>query len=111
MPTPETQSPPAPPTQASQRITDAVKRLKERGALKDDKCPQCENPNWYVDFIALPSVPLPDLETDTLPDAIRRSPSTSTWNYSPSVRLTCTNCGNTLIHSLFALGLLPKDTR
>jgi hypothetical protein len=93
------------------RTIEAVKILRERGALKDDLCPRCNTDNWEVDFIAIPAVPLPKggfniPRNVVLPVSIG---SGSTPSYIPALTLTCSNCGNTIIHNLKALGLLGAE--
>jgi predicted nucleic-acid-binding Zn-ribbon protein len=101
--------PPVDPPEVAQRAREAIQRLKERGALRDDLCPQCRVFDWEVDFIAIPSVPLPK--------PIPRHPSNVTSyvavgplsSYIPALTLVCKNCGYTMIYNLKALGLLGGE--
>jgi hypothetical protein len=98
------EGPPYPPEYV-QRVNDAIQRLRERGALKDERCPRCSTDNWNVDFIAIPSLPLPkgglNVPRDMRVHVAVGPPS----SYIPTLMLVCTNCGNTIIHNLKVLGL------
>jgi hypothetical protein len=108
---PEAQAPPKPaePLQSPeriQRVNEAVKKLKERGALKQDPCPQCGVFTWEVVFLATPSLELPKVDMDTLTNILRMGATSSSWVYIPVVSLTCRNCGYVMNFNLRYLGLL-----
>jgi predicted nucleic-acid-binding Zn-ribbon protein len=86
-------------------VNEAIQRLREVGALKDDHCPRCGTDNWNVDFIAIPSVPLPKAGLNVQRNVVMHVAITSPWSYIPALTLLCTNCGNTIIHNLRVLGL------
>jgi hypothetical protein len=93
------------PPEVVQRVNEAIQRLRERGALKDDRCPRCGTDNWDVDFIAIPSMPLPTGGLNVRPNIVLHVAVGPPSSYIPALMLVCTNCGNTLIHNLKALGL------
>jgi hypothetical protein len=93
MPIPPKPLPPV-PTDA-QRVTDAIARVKERGALKQDTCPQCSTFDWDVDFLAIPTLPL--RAALNVPADIKMHIAVGfNQGYFPALVLACKNCGNTL---------------
>jgi hypothetical protein len=109
---PEAQSPALLSTQdeAKQRVNEAIQRLKERGALKQDACPQCGTFDWDVGFLAIPSAPIPKLGINQLTDFLRQwATSSSTWTYIPALTLACKHCGNTMIFNLKMAGLMQGE--
>jgi hypothetical protein len=100
--------PPYPP-EVVQRVNEAIQRLQERGARKDLRCPRCNTENWDVDFIAIPSVPLPKAGINVPRNVVMHVGIGSASSYIPALTLVCTNCGNTIIHNLKMLGLLGGE--
>jgi predicted nucleic-acid-binding Zn-ribbon protein len=91
-----------------ERMKQALDRLRARGALRDTRCPSCGTDNWNVDFIAIPSTPLPGAPTAFGPagsHVVFTLAPGSTSAYIPALTLVCTNCGYTKIYNLNILGL------
>jgi hypothetical protein len=104
--------PPTPTeTEEAKRVNDAIQRLQERGALKDEHCPRCRVFDWHVDFIAIPSVPLPNAGLNLQRNVVMHVGISSASSYIPALTLVCRNCGNTIIHNLKMLGLLEGGER
>ncbi len=108
---PEAQTGAQQTTDAVARVNEAIQRLRERGALKDDLCPRCSTANWGVNFIAIPAVPLPKggfniPRNVVFPVTISQGPPI---NYISALVLVCQQCGNTIIHDLKTLGLLGGE--
>jgi len=102
------------PTSSEQaKWSKALEVLRERGALRDDTCPECGHHDWNVDFVAIAAMPLSATESTTgLPPppgavniffALRLG---SVSGYIPACTLTCTTCGYTKIFNLNKLGLM-----
>jgi len=98
--------PPVDPPDVAQRVNEAIQRLQERGALRDDHCPRCGVFDWEVDFIAIPSVPLPNAGLNLQGNVVMHVGISSPSSYIPALTLVCRNCGNTIIHNLKKLGLV-----
>jgi predicted nucleic-acid-binding Zn-ribbon protein len=107
---PEAQAAAPPSSEPTQRVNEAIGRLKERGALKQDTCPQCATFNWEVNFFAIPAAPIIKFDTNAAKTFLREWATTSSsWTYIPVISLACKNCGYTMLHNLRMLGLLRED--
>jgi len=107
----------APLSQLSERIADAAKErerarmdeaiavLRARGALRDSHCPECGTDNWNVDFLAIPSVPLPEVTNMPPGVVLHFGISISSTSYIPAMTFVCTNCGYFKMFNLNLLGL------
>lgn len=90
--------------QQRKRMDEAIEVLRSRGALSDNHCPECNAENWNVDFLAIPSVPLP--EALEVPTNVRLYIGISNQSsYIPALTFVCTNCGYFKIFNLSILGL------
>lgn len=95
------------PNEARVRMEEALNILRSKGALRDNKCPSCNTEMWNVDFIAIPSNPLPRFGTP--PTGIVFTLGTpSPSGYIPALSLACSNCGYTKFYNLNILGLVGK---
>lgn len=94
--------------------------LRQRGALEDDRCPECRTREWSIDFIAIPATPLvahsrpaflgpgvPTLPSTGARYVFEVAPSTGPVPSAviPAVSFMCKNCGYMKFHNLRALGL------
>jgi hypothetical protein len=86
-------------------MNDALAALRRRGALKDDHCPECRTTDWNVDFIAIPSVPLPRPGLNLPPNVVLHVGIGGPSSYIPALTFVCMNCGYLKIHNLNMLGL------
>lgn len=89
--------PPLPPPvaateQLNAKINQVLQALRARGAVVSN-CPRCNQNNWRADLLAYFVSPLPVTSMPLPPPHV------------PTLTLTCTICGNTLIHNLNALGI------
>ena len=84
-------------TEAYARMQEALDLLRSKGALKDDKCPSCGTDNWNVDFLAIPSVPLP---VNVAPNTVLHIGISGPSSYIPVLTLVCFNCGYMMFHNL-----------
>lgn len=94
--------------QRRERMNQALSMLRSRGALRDNHCPSCGVDNWNVDFLAIPSTPLPKAPVETSPTGSRwlfTIPPNYQSGYIPALTLVCTNCGYMKVYNLNALGL------
>jgi len=94
--------------QRRERMNMALERLRSRRALHDDYCPSCSTQNWNVEFMAIPSTPLPRAPLETGPTGSRLMfalPPNYQSSYIPALTFTCTNCGYMKMHNLAVLGL------
>jgi hypothetical protein len=106
--------PPPPAADERVRMEEALKLLRERGALKDDHCPECAHTDWNVDFLAIPATPLHTLQgglRSDLPPPPSLRPTFSvlqsaTSAYVPVCSFVCTNCGYTKNFNLNALRVM-----
>lgn len=92
-------------TEEPARLQEALDLLRSRGALKDDRCPSCGTDNWNVDFLAIPSVPLP---VKVPPNTVFHVGIGGPSSYIPTLTLVCMNCGYMKLHNLNLLGLGGK---
>lgn len=100
--------PPDSPSAKRDRMNEALRILRERGALKDNICPSCRTDNWNVDFLAIPSTPLPNAPVEVSPTGSRfvfTLPATYQSGYLALISVVCTNCGYTKFYNLNQLGL------
>jgi predicted nucleic-acid-binding Zn-ribbon protein len=99
------------PTAEQIKLSKALDVLRERGALRDDTCPECRHHDWHVDFVAIAAMPLSAVESQAgqaPPGAVNLFFSVrlgSTTGYIPALTLTCTTCGYTKIFNLNKIGL------
>lgn len=101
------------PTAEQIKMSKALDVLRQRGALRDDTCPECRHHDWHVDFVALAAMPLSTIESQT-----KQMPQPTDVNiffslrlgavsgYVPACTLTCTTCGYTKIFNLNKIGLM-----
>lgn len=102
MPTPQ----PKPNQPNEQRVASTIAKLKERGALKTDLCPQCNVFSWNVDFIALLTQKTQQDANNPTSTVVSFGPDpTAQPYYVPMISLACTNCGYTIMFNLKLLGL------
>ena len=90
------------------RMNAALDKLRSRHALQDNHCPSCRTDNWNVDFLAIPSTPLPGAPSGISPGGSRfvfALPPTYQSSYVPVVTFVCTNCGYMKMYNLNVLGL------
>jgi predicted nucleic-acid-binding Zn-ribbon protein len=82
-------------------VNQALEVLK--GKVKNDKCPRCEVFDWSVDPIAIDVTPIEGV------------PAHMPLSYFPGrillLQIVCKNCGYTLFHNLYALGLAIPEER
>ena len=117
--------PPVMPPEIRAQMDAVINLLKDRGALRDDRCPECESRNWNIDFIGISATPLrayprsirqefPTSRVPTPPPmdfpytfAVQQPPSDPTWPTSqiPVCSFVCTNCGYMKLHNLHVIGL------
>ncbi|SRR6266404_2454789 len=100
------------PTAEQIKMSKALDVLRERGALRDDTCPECRHHDWHVDLVALAAMPLSATESPAGPYAppgvtriffgLRLG---AVSGYIPACTLTCTTCGYTKIFNLNKIGL------
>ena len=88
-----------------QRMEEAINALQSRGALKDDHCPECRTTDWNVDFLAIPSVPLPQGGLNIPLNVVVHVGISSPSSYIPALTFVCRNCGYFKIFNLNTLGL------
>ena len=94
--------------QRRERMDEALQRLRSKGALKDNLCPSCRTENWNVDFLAIPSTPLPRQPVEVSPTGSRlvfTLPASYQSSYIPAVSFVCTNCGYMKMYNLNVLGM------
>ena len=95
-------------TQKRERMNAVLERLRSRRALQDSVCPSCRTDNWNVDFLAIPSTPLPVAPVETSPTGSRMVfalPPNYQSSYIPAITFVCMNCGYTKMYNLRVLGL------
>ena len=82
-------------------VNQALEVLK--GKVKNDKCPRCEVFDWSVDPIAIDVIPIEGV------------PAHMPLSYFPGrillLQIVCKNCGYTMFHNLYALGLAIPEER
>jgi hypothetical protein len=79
------------PDQTKAKIEDALKVLRERGALQH--CPRCRHSDWQADLLGFFVSVLP-VVTFNMPPV-----------HVPVLMLTCKVCGNVQLHNLNILGI------
>jgi hypothetical protein len=89
------QPPPAPTVQH-----DPEKVARVQQALRDKAerpCARCDTDLWQLDFVGIPVVPLGKQQSSfPIPPP-----------HIPALVLTCSHCGNAVIHHLGLLGVEP----
>lgn len=93
------------PPEVVARMNEVISALRSRGALMDNNCPSCATDKWDVDFLAIPSVPLP---VKVPPNVVLHVGIGGPSSYIPAATFVCTNCGYMKIYNLNILGLSTR---
>ncbi len=89
--------------QLRERMNEVLAALRTRGALRDSHCPSCTTDNWNVDFLAIPSVPLPKEGLNIPLNVVVHVGISSSSSYIPAAVFVCTNCGYMKMYNLNVL--------
>lgn len=92
------------PPDIVERMNEALAALRARG-VQNDYCPRCNTDNWNVDFLGIPSIPLPKQGLNIPRNTVLHLGISSSSGYIPTLTIVCSNCGYMMMHNLHVLGL------
>jgi hypothetical protein len=111
MPEPLTMPPVPMPLSQRIAISKAIEVIRERGALRDDTCPECKHHDWNIDVLGILATTLTVAPESSLPPPPGLPvhfvvPHNTPPGVIPVVNVTCTTCGYTKFFNLNKLGLV-----